>query len=544
MAKSRPKLRISPPPGVDPRELRRLLGDRFELEFLPPTPDGPAPPNNGPAHADLLDSIGLGLALVSVRGEVLRSNRVFAALSAEVTSRIQGICRDAAALLNATPDGEERVELIRRFEINSADKPRWYEVRVWPTTPPGGDRGMSISVHDVTRAGLAEQKFAAVERAGRELVRLEADAIRKMNMVERLTLLENKIIRYAHSLLSFDHFAVRLIDERTGKLELVLSCGLSPEAREFDLYPRAEGNGLAGRAAATGQTIRCPDASKEEHFLPAFAGAQSSLVVPLRLHDKVIGVLDVESVELDAFSADDQRFAEIFSAYIALALHMLDLLVVERIATNETVTGRVAGELDEPLDDILRETEVLDNAARKDPDVARHLAQIKDDVNAIKSRVRDAASGPQTLLGVDRALRERRKDPALVGKHILVADDAANVRRIITDVLRNRGALVTACENGQVAIEALNQPQGHPFDLVLSDIKMPDRNGYEVFAAARRLREDLPVILMTGFGYDPNHSIVRASQEGLQSVLFKPIQVERLLDEVKAAIHHAASTRS
>ena len=79
---------------------------------------------------------------------------------------------------------------------------------------------------------------------------------------------------------------------------------------------------------------------------------------------------------------------------------------------------------------------------------------------------------------------------------------------------------------------------------MLSDIKMPDRNGYEVFAAARLVREDLPVILMTGFGYDPNHSIVRASQEGLQSVLFKPIQVERLLDEVKAAIHQAASART
>jgi DNA-binding NtrC family response regulator len=45
-----------------------------------------------------------------------------------------------------------------------------------------------------------------------------------------------------------------------------------------------------------------------------------------------------------------------------------------------------------------------------------------------------------------------------------------------------------------------------------------------------------PVILMTGFGYDPHHSIVRASQEGLQAVLFKPFEVERLLDEVRKAL--------
>ena len=73
------------------------------------------------------------------------------------------------------------------------------------------------------------------------------------------------------------------------------------------------------------------------------------------------------------------------------------------------------------------------------------------------------------------------------------------------------------------------------FDLVLSDIKMPDKTGYEVFAAARKI-STVPVILMTGFGYDPNHSIVRASQEGLQAVLFKPFKVDQLITEVRKAI--------
>ena len=65
---------------------------------------------------------------------------------------------------------------------------------------------------------------------------------------------------------------------------------------------------------------------------------------------------------------------------------------------------------------------------------------------------------------------------------------------------------------------------------------MPDHNGYEVFAAGKRAIPSLPSILMTGFGYDPHHSIVRASQEGLQAVLFKPFQAERLLEEVRKAL--------
>ena len=549
MANQRPKLRITPPPGTDSSELMRLLGDRYDLEFV--AEGGDTKPFGSVGKQDssateLIEKIGLGLAIMTGEGQIIHCNPFFDNLEPDVAARLNSVCRDAVAYFDIAV-GSDRTELVRRFEIPSGDHPRWYEVRVWPMEP-GADcqTRLSLSVHDVTRAGLAEQKIAAIEHAGRELVRLEADAIRKMNMVERLTLLENKIIRYAHELLNFDHFAVRLIDRKSGKLELVISCGLSPEAREFDLYPKADGNGLAGRVAATGRSARCMDTSKEDHFLPALAGSQSALVVPLRLHDRVIGVLDVESFELGTFTSDDQRFAEMFAGYIALALHMLDLLVVERTATNEIVSGRVAGELNDPLDDILREAEGLNDVAAKNPAFAKHIAQIKYDVNAIKTRVRDVAAGPQTLLGVERALRERKADPALVGKRILVADDTAKVRRIITDVLRNRGAIVTPCNDGSVAIEALQATamDGDRFDLVISDIKMPDRNGYEVFAIAKQLDADLPVILMTGFGYDPNHSIVRASQEGLQSVLFKPIQVERLIDEVKSALLQKASAKS
>ena len=47
----------------------------------------------------------------------------------------------------------------------------------------------------------------------------------------------------------------------------------------------------------------------------------------------------------------------------------------------------------------------------------------------------------------------------------------------------------------------------------------------------------MPVIFMTGFGYDPNHSIIRAHQEGLTAVLFKPFKVEQLLGEIRNALH-------
>jgi CheY-like chemotaxis protein len=319
----------------------------------------------------------------------------------------------------------------------------------------------------------------------------------------------------------------------------VISSGLSQEAVELEIYASPEGNGISGYVAATGRSYICPDTERDRRFLPGLAGARSSLTVPLRLHDKVIGVFNIESQQVGAFTEDDRHFAEIFGRYVAMALHLLNLLVVERSTVNESVSGRVEGELSEPLTDILREADWLKEVASRDPEAARHIERIRADVEAIHRRVKNVATGPQTLLGVEGAMAERKVDPLLQSKRILVADDEANVRRIIHDVLHNRGCEVVACESGAGAIVALEEAAAGripAFDAVISDIRMPDRNGYEVFAASRRLSAGIPVILMTGFGYDPHHSIVRASQEGLQAVLFKPFPVDRLLEEVKRAV--------
>ena len=152
--------------------------------------------------------------------------------------------------------------------------------------------------------------------------------------------------------------------------------------------------------------------------------------------------------------------------------------------------------------------------------------------------MREVGAGPTTLLGIERALADKTVDPVLAGRRVLVADDEPKIRRIIGDVLRNRGCDVTICESGSRAIEVINRAAAEKstIDLVVSDIRMPDRNGYEVYSAVRRTLGDVPVILMTGFGYDPHHSIVRASQEGLHAVLFKPFPVERMVDEVRKAL--------
>jgi 2-keto-4-pentenoate hydratase/2-oxohepta-3-ene-1,7-dioic acid hydratase in catechol pathway len=138
---------------------------------------------------------------------------------------------------------------------------------------------------------------------------------------------------------------------------------------------------------------------------------------------------------------------------------------------------------------------------------------------------------PQGVFGTPH--REMREQ-IFRGLRALVADDDENMRRMMKAVLEKVGCACTVAADGAEAMEAI---EGGALDMVVSDIIMPDHNGYEIFAAARRRRADMPVVLVTGFGYDPGHSLVRASSEGLTAVLYKPFTPQQLLDELQRAVH-------
>lgn len=579
MSDARPKILIVGGPQDSAADIQRAVGEGFQVVHAPQgaalmSAVGGDPsslvgsleellarknqPTTDPKQAwavALLNAIGEGACLARADGEPIWSNDFYMGIDADTRHRLKAVAAEGAAWLNEQGGNAESMP-ARRFDIPSPDGTRLFEVLVSGVSArvPGGQQiaaqlkpgqvktgvdHVAVVVRDVTAANRTRMRIDAIDRAGSELVRLEAGTIRKMNVIERLKLLETKVVRFSRDLLHFDHFGIRLLDERTGKLELVMAHGLPSEYDAFDIYARADGNGISGYVAATGQSYICHDAQRDDMFLPGVHGARSSLTVPLRLHDKVIGIMNVESQQPHAFSDDDRQLAEIFARNVALAVHMLDLLVVERTETNQTISGRMSHELSEPLADILHEVEVLKRRIAAEPEMSSHVTKIQADVEAIRRRLQDVAAGPTSLLGAEKALAVKTIDPDLAQRHVLIADDQPKIRRIIGDVLRNRGCSVVITEDGVQAIAELEKAargETSMFDLVVSDIKMPDRNGYEVFAAARRIKPELPVILMTGFGYDPHHSIVRASQEGLQDVLYKPFQVEQLVELVRKAL--------
>ncbi len=500
-----------------------------------------------PRMASLLRAIGEGVCLVSAEGELLWSDERFNGFPEPTRRAIVARCSEAAHQF--TTSGARRLSL--QVDVEESGEQRHLEITIAPAAsapveapaaasneqriPPGA---VVAVVWDITESHRARQTIEAVDRAGRELIRLDPESVRGLNAAERLTLLEEKIVKVVRRLLRFDHFSVRVRDEKTGKLEVVMSVGLPREASEIRLEAAADGQGIMGHVASTGQSYLCRDVAKDSLYVSGLEGARSSLTTPLLLDNQVIGVINFESEAPDAFSEQDRICAEILARYVAIALHILDLLVLERWSTNEAVSGRVEGEVAEPLEDLASEAEWLRRQAASDPEFARHIDRVLGDVEAIRKRIRDVARGPRTILGADKLLREERREPLFESKRVLVVDDETSIRETIREVLQQRGCRVVLADTGAAALDQLEAARrnGERFDLVISDIMMPDRNGYEVFSAAKRVDADLPVILMTGFGYDPHHSVVRASQEGLSCVLFKPFQAARLVDEARKAL--------
>ena len=74
------------------------------------------------------------------------------------------------------------------------------------------------------------------------------------------------------------------------------------------------------------------------------------------------------------------------------------------------------------------------------------------------------------------------------------------------------------------------------YDVIIADIKLPDMNGYELLSKLKEVSENTPLVLMTGFGYDPGHSIVKARQAGLRSVLYKPFRLDQLVTAVEEIV--------
>ena len=106
----------------------------------------------------------------------------------------------------------------------------------------------------------------------------------------------------------------------------------------------------------------------------------------------------------------------------------------------------------------------------------------------------------------------------MMQERILVVDDDEALLRLLSMRLSASGFAVTTCATGE---EALTLAKREMFDLALTDLRLPDRDGLSVLEELKLIHPDLPVLLLTAHGSIPN--AVEAMQKGAFGYLTKPL---------------------
>lgn len=126
------------------------------------------------------------------------------------------------------------------------------------------------------------------------------------------------------------------------------------------------------------------------------------------------------------------------------------------------------------------------------------------------------------------------------GRRILLVDDDTGILRSVSLLLRMEGHTVTACSNGMIAMDALEDARRHetPYDLLITDVHMPFLNGIGLLAHLREVDAPTRTVGMSGHG--DKETMLELMRQGCQDFLDKPFDDRQLLATVRTALQRPA----
>ena len=122
---------------------------------------------------------------------------------------------------------------------------------------------------------------------------------------------------------------------------------------------------------------------------------------------------------------------------------------------------------------------------------------------------------------------------------ILIVEDEAMMRNLLLKILESEGYQVTLASS---AAEALEKLESEKYDLLLSDVKMPGMNGFELLEKVKNKWSDMAVIVMTGYG--DAYTIKEALMKGADEYLSKPFKSHEVSLIIERAYWRLLSIRN
>jgi len=136
---------------------------------------------------------------------------------------------------------------------------------------------------------------------------------------------------------------------------------------------------------------------------------------------------------------------------------------------------------------------------------------------------------------VEEIKTKTASDVMIESPHILAVDDEVMLHDVLERLFPREGIQVTTCSGGTEAVELLEE---HAFDLVLTDLQMPEMDGLELLAHTREHHPDLNVVVLSA--HDNVQQAVRAMREGAVDYIPKPFSTDELVDRIKGILREQA----
>lgn len=191
-----------------------------------------------------------------------------------------------------------------------------------------------------------------------------------------------EITRLVHQSLGYEHIQLLLVEPITRSVVLAHASGSFADLLLGTGFSEPIGFGIIGRVAETGQPWISPDVTKDTHFVshPLLPHTASELALPLRLGQRVVGVLDIQSDRRDAFRRDDVILLQTIADQIAPAIEQHRLFAAERrereLANTLADVSRIISSILDP-DHVLEA--VLQELGRVVPHLGSRVTLLADD---------------------------------------------------------------------------------------------------------------------------------------------------------------------
>jgi PAS domain S-box-containing protein len=326
------------------------------------------------------------------------------------------------------------------------------------------------------QAGLAIQR-ARLYQAVKEKVQ-EVTVLYEVGRALTSTLRpENVLDQMMHILresFGYVHCAILLMDEGNNELYVKAASGYAGEGVE-NLRLKVGNEGITGWVAATGRPLYVPDVQKDPRYVPGMKEVRSEIALPLKIREKVLGVLNVESTELGAFHERDVRILSSLAAQAAVAIENARLYAeIERKAEELNTACR---DLEISRQDILKANERL-----------QEMDRLKSEFLATMSH--ELRTPLTAIIAYGELLRDERVDDTKRSEFLEIITEQGNrLLQLITDLLD-----LSKLEGGKMQ---LNLEQSDLNEIVLSGVQTirptAEKKGLEVLTD---LAPGLPTVCM------------------------------------------------